>query len=231
MIQGRDTTFGRAEFELKQELNAMAFSQYYILNCALSEIMENDGFNYIGSHVNHGMCYEAATAVMIALRGFPETCLVQAKAYSVSRGYVGHAWVELRYHGHHLVIDPCWLESKVPSSQSPVGNAYFAPRQEFYTITEPRNAVFIMHDDFWRYSLSGYLSAIFRQPHADVEQAVLLSCYRPPNQAGIGFNSWVDLVADNAALRQQAITEFIRCNVWPNNLYGIMLDFIKHRAG
>lgn len=224
-------TYGSAEFELKQELNALAFSRCYVLDCALSNILEHRIFDLIGSHVNHGMCYEAAAAIMIALHDFPGTRLVHAKAYSARGYYTYHAWVELRYHGRDLVIDPCWIESAAPPSQSPLGNPYFAYRGEYYRITKPYGSIFIPHENFWRYELSNYLHELFRRPHIDVEQSILLSCYRPCGQSGIGFNSWIDEVVGNVSLQQEAIREFVQCHAWPNNLRAIMSNCAKRHAG
>lgn len=231
LARNRTITYGDAEFGLKQELNAIAFSRYYVLDCIFSNILEGDVFNYIGKYVNHGMCYEAAAAIMIALHDFPESRLVQAQARSALCGCVSHAWVELRYHGHDLVIDPCWITSAVPPNHSTLGSTYFAYREEFYELTKPYGSVFILHKDFWRYSLSNYLHELFRQPHVNVEQSMLLSCYRPCSQVGIGFNSLVDEVVDNADLQQEAIRQLAKQNVWPSNLHGIMSDYMKRHAG
>ena len=107
----------------------------YLNGHPFHEFLTNGALHRIEAYLGHGLCYETAAIIMLALRNDKSAKLIQGYARCSTGELTEHAWVELRQNGVDYVISPNWLDNyAVPRSvfyDRDTEDVFFSPQPEW----------------------------------------------------------------------------------------------------
>lgn len=155
-------------------LYSHCLDQLYYCGLPLSLVAWRGTFGRLAPYIGHGICYEAAALMMIALKDNQTARLVYGLCKSHPEGHrTLHAWVEFRYRGKWYVADACWLS---------VG---MMPRWWYYQdaangpMPEPQKI--ISYQEFWQLKVAEQLYQKLKDPASSNVMIELSLCFRPPH--------------------------------------------------